>query len=617
MKPTRSGLLNPSAMLGILLLGGCTGSVANPGHTTANGGPPGTGSAVGNNGTGTGNTGVTISGGGANSAGISGGGGTGSAGVVVTGGGASTGTSTGTGITGPNSACDGLTSRRVRRLAMREYANVVSDLLGPAAAATLTTTIQSDNLGDNLVEGFDNQSSFLSVSGPLQEDIADLAATLSSQANPTTLAPCATAAGSPTCLQTFIRSFASKAYGRPMADDEFTRALAVANMGQDYATQVRLVVELILQSPGTLYVSELGSPTAPVASGQSVPLTQYEIASQLSFLLTGTRPDTTLLTAAQNTGFTKSTDILSEAQRLLATAPAKASLARFIDGWMDMEPLAGFPKDPTVFPTLTPAILTAMQQEFDQFVTTQLAGGDGTIASFMTGTSTNIPAALAPIYGTDLLPSGALDPKHRQGILSLPGVLTIHSGASHSGPVERGLLIRRQLLCQNVPGPPPNALAQLANGSPLDAVDTKTTTRQKLDMHLTDPSCAACHASFDPIGYGFEQMDGIGKFRTTENGITVDSTGQLTGTTAADGSSVDGPFVGPAQLSSMLAKSQLLESCMVDHFFSFSQARPTVQTDACVISDWASKFSQGGGHIKDLVLTAVVHPNFVNRKDDR
>jgi hypothetical protein len=152
---------------------------------------------------------------------------------------------------------------------------------------------------------------------------------------------------------------------------------------------------------------------------------------------------------------------------------------------------------------------------------------------------------------------------------------------------------------------------------PLDPADKTTTTRQKLDSHVSDPSCSACHASFDPIGFGFEQMDGIGRFRATENGMPVDSSGQLTGTAAVDGSSVDGAFVGPAQLSSMLAQSKLLEACMVDHFFNFLQARPTLPTDACVVADWASKFSQGGGHIKDLVLTAVVHPSFVNRKDDR
>ena len=515
---------------------------------------------------------------------------------------------------GVASTCDGLTNRRLRRLSIREYANVVSDLLGPSAGTAVVSALPADDL----ITGFDNQGNQAPWHlSPFPETTADLAATLASQANPTTLAPCATATGSTACLQTFIRSFANKAYGRPLADDEFMRINAVANMGQDYATSVRLVVELVLQSPGMVYVTELGSPTAPVASGKPIALTQYEIASQISFLLTGSRPDPTLLKNAEATGFTKPADILSEAQRLLATAPAKATLTRFIGGWMDMPPLADTLKDPKVFAALTPTVLTAMQQEFDQFVTTQLAGGDGTISSFMTGTSTNVPAALAPIYGSDLLPSG-LDPKHRKGILSLPAVLTVHSGANHSGPVERGLLVRRQLLCQYIPGPPADVLNNPNTATALDPSVTTTTTRQKLEtVHLNEPRCSVCHASFDPIGLGFEQMDGIGRFRTTENGLPVDSTGQLTLTQATDGSNVDGAFEGPAQLAGMLAKSKLLETCMTEHFFSFVQARPAVTSDKCVVNDWASAFSQGGGHIKDLVLSAVVHSNFVNRKEDR
>ncbi|MES1204649.1 MAG: DUF1588 domain-containing protein [Pseudomonadota bacterium] len=282
-----------------------------------------------------------------------------------------------------------------------------------------------------------------------------------------------------------------------------------------------------------------------------------------------------------------------------------------------MPPLADTLKDPDFYPTLTPAVLTAMQLEFDQFVTTQLNGGDGTISSFMMGTSTNVPPALAPIYGADLLPTG-LDPKKRRGILSLPAVLTIHSGANHSGPVERGLLVRRQLLCQYVPGPPAAAVDRITMNNPLNSTDTTMTTRQKLEkVHLDEPSCKACHATFDPIGFGFEQMDGIGRFRTTENGMPIDSTGQLTNTMALDGTSVDGAFEGPAQLSVMLAQSKLLEACMAEHFFSFAQARPALTTDKCVAADWAAKVSQAGGHIKDLVLSSVAHSTFVNRKDDR
>lgn len=595
----RSIFVNGCILVG-LLLAGCTGRVEGGSKPPA-GGPAATGAPVGPGSTGTGNSGALPGTG--SVPGITTGAGGGGSGMNVVAPG--TGSGTGTAV-----SCDGLTSRRLRRLSIEEYSNVVSSFLGAPAGATALTTLPQDVA----VDGFDAGSLYVSPS--LHDAIADLAATLASQVSPTTLAPCATATGSPTCLQTFIRSLATKAYGRPIADDEFTRLNTMASAGEDYATQVRLVVEFMLQSPGLLYVTEMGSPTTPVASGKAVPLTQYEVASQLSFLLTSSRPDDTLLKAAETTGLAKPTDIVSQAQRLLTTDPrAKVALTRFINGWMNMGPLSDFPKDPDMFPAITPAVLTAMQQEYDQFVTTQLNGGDGTVSSFFMASTTNVPKALAPIYGADLLATG-VDPNRRRGFLSLPAVLSVHSGYDHSGPVERGLLVRRQLLCQYIPGPPQDALDKIAL-NPIDATDPSMTTRQKLDAHLNEPSCQACHVSFDPIGFGFEQMDGIGRFRTTENGKTVDSTGMLTATAAVDGSSVDGPFVGPAQLSGMLAQSKLVEVCMTEHFFDFAQARLSVAGDKCVISNWAAKFSQGGGHIKDLVLTAVADPNFVNRKDDR
>jgi hypothetical protein len=500
---------------------------------------------------------------------------------------------------------EGLTSRRVRRLALREYYNVLSDLLGANAAAEAKTKLGAEPR----VAGFDNQDSYLFVSPSLMESISDLAATLASKADLAVVAPCSTAGGSPTCQQTFIRSFASKAYGRPLTDEEFTRATSVAATGQDYATSVRLIIEMVLQSPSLLYVSELGAASAPVASGQPVRLTPHEMASQLSFMLSGGRPDATLLKAVETTGLATPADVQREAERMLATDRAKVELKRLIDGWLDMAPVSEAPKDLSVFPAFTPAVVAAMQEEYDSFVATQLAGGEGTLSSFMTATSTKIPSALAPIYGADLQGS-ALDPQHRRGVLSLPGLLTFHSADYHSGPVERELLVRRQLLCQYIPGPPQSALDRIA-ANPVDSTDTTKTTRQKFEVHVNEASCKGCHQSFDPIGFGLEQMDGLGRFRTQENGLPVDSSGELAG---AD---VGGKFEGPAQLSLLLAQSKLLESCMVQHFFKFAQARPPAASDACVVQDWGGKFSQSGGRIKDLVLNYVVHPSFANRKDDR
>lgn len=585
-----------------LALAGCTGSIGDPADSQLAGaggaGSSGTvlaGGYAGTSGGATAGSGNSMPSAGSSSAGSGGA-------LGVNSGGAGSGAGM---APTPCTGSQGLTTRRVRRLALREYVNVVADLIGDRAAAEAKTKLGSEPR----VGGFDNQDDYLFVSPSLMENISDLAASLASEADPAKIAACATSSGSPACLESFIRSFSEKAYGRPLTDEEFARAKTVAATGQDYATSVRLVIELVLQSPNMLYVTELGPATQPVTSGQPVRLTSYEMASQLSFLLTGRRPDPTLLQAVEKSNFETPSDVLRETERMLSSDLAKAELKRFIDGWLDMAPISEAPKVPDVFPDFTPAVVAAMQQEYDQFITTQLKGGEGKLSDFMTATSTNIPSALAPIYGSDLS-GGVLNQQHRRGVLSLPGLLTFHSADYHSGPVERGLLVRRQLLCQYIPGPPASVLDIIAK-NPVDTADATKTTRQKFEVHVNEDSCRVCHSSFDPIGFGLEQMDGLGRFRTMENGLPVDSSGELTG---AD---VGGKFEGPAQLSTLLSQSKLLESCMVEHFFKFAQARPPTTEDACVVQNWANDFAHSGGTIKNLVLSYVVHPNFANRKEDR
>lgn len=592
---------NSSAFIGALVsaaLLGCTGNIEDADPNAA-------GTAGVSNGK-AGNGPIGGPGGGGASGGSSGSPTSGSGGVEGPGPAAGTGAGAGVGAGGGGVAsCDGLTERRVRRLSRREYSNVVGDLLG----APLGAEAHADLPFEPRIGGFDNQNSELYVSPSYQSTLADLAEKLASKVDPTTAAPCTTSGGSPACLQTFIKSLATKAYGRPPTEAEIASLSTVAATGESYATSVRLVVEVVLQQPQFVYVSELGPVEAAAAPGHAVPLTPYEIASQLSFLLLGTRPDADLIKAAETSRFATAADIQAQVERLLKTERAKTDLARFVVGWLDMAAIAEAPKAADAYPELTPAVTAAMQQEFDSFVATQLKGGDGVMSSFLSAVSTNVPAALAPIYGADL--NGAtLNPERRRGVLSLPGFLTFHSTDHSSGPVERGLFVRTQLFCQPVPPPPPEVVDRLAL-MPIGAGDAMRTTRQKFEMHLDEASCRACHAAFDPIGFGMESMDGLGRFRTVENGLPVNSKGELSGT------DVDGPFEGPGQLAEMLSKSSLLETCMVDHFFRFAQARATTASDKCVVDDWKAKFTQGGGRMKDLIYAYVTHSTFANRKDDR
>jgi hypothetical protein len=512
----------------------------------------------------------------------------------------------GTGGTGAGT-CASSATRRIRRLSQREYFNVVSDLLGPAAVTQAAGMLPPEPN----IAGFDNQDVALRVASAFQEGIANVAQKLSAALDATKLAPCATAAGSTACVQTFAQSFARKAYGRAPTADELQRLLTVAATGESYAVSIQLVVETVLQSPYMLYATELG-PDAP-AAGPSITLTQEEIATRLSLLLTGARPDDNLLKAAEAGQLSTRDQITNAVTRLLATPRAKQQLMLLVKGWINLGAVADAPKNPTVFPALTPAVVAAMQEEVDAFIDAKVNAGQGTFLSLLTDTSTHIPAALTVIYGNDLSSPGGvptLDPQRRRGIISLPGVLTYHSADQHSGPIERGLTVRRQLLCNPVPPPPPDVV-QMISQRPVDPNDKNKTTRQKYEDHKTQAFCAACHNQFDPLGFGLEEMDGIGRYRTTENGLPVDSSGMLANT------DVDGPFTGAAALSQKLASSKMFQTCFVWQFFRFAESRAPEATEQCLVNDWSDALTKGGGHFRDLLVEYVTRPEFVARKEDR
>jgi hypothetical protein len=444
----------------------------------------------------------------------------------------------------------------------------------------------------------------------LHDAISSLAATIAAGADPTLLAPCSEPSGSAACLDAFERSFTERAFGRPANASELAQLAAITATAEDYATSVRLVIEYVLQSPPMLYVSELGAEDAPPTPGQPIALTPYEVASQLSFLLTGERPDAALLERARTGALATADGVRAETERLLASESAIVELARFVGGWLDMAPIADAPKSAEAFPELTPEIVGAMQAEYDTFVSSQLRDGGGSLQAFLTVQSTEIPSALGIIYGADLLGGASLDPTRRRGVLALPGFLAYHAADHHSGPVERGLFVRRQLLCHTVSSPPADVLTEITQ-NPVQPGDATATTRQKFEVHLNEDSCAGCHIQFDPIGFGLEEMDGIGRYRTTEHGLPVDSTGELLDT------DVDGPFQGVVELSQKLAQSQMLGDCFVHHYFRFALSRPAGDGDGCALERWQATFAQSGGRLRDLVLTSVEDAAFLTRRDDR
>jgi hypothetical protein len=150
-------------------------------------------------------------------------------------------------------------------------------------------------------------------------------------------------------------------------------------------------------------------------------------------------------------------------------------------------------------------------------------------------------------------------------VLSLPGFLAHHSAHEHTAPVQRGLFIRSRLLCDEVPAPPPSALASVPNPG-----DRSVTNRKKYAQHATAPQCAGCHQFMDPIGFGLENFDCVGRHQKTDNGFPVDASGSLVGT------DVDGPFTGPAELGTKLAGSAQVRRCFAQNLWRAAMGRAVV-----------------------------------------
>jgi hypothetical protein len=506
--------------------------------------------------------------------------------------------------------CASVTRRRVRRLTQEEYELAVTELFGAPP------DLIAWSAPDVLVHGFDTNADALSISSGNLDDFALSAELLAGAADVASLAPCPDGTPPEACATTFAASFAERAYGRPLVRDEVERFVRVYRTGavpDGYEAGIRLAIEAVLMSPNFLYRAELGD--ASVGSNGELSMSPLEVANALAFAITGTRPDAELRDRATNDAAFLSEGVLrEEAARLAAEPSARLHLARFLRGWLGIRDLRAINKIPILFPEFTPGLKADLDHELGLFLGHVLGEGGGTLSSLFGASMTFANArVLGSVYAFDYaaapeVPADgsfapiSLDPARRRGVLSLGGWLSAHSPVHRSSPVDRGLAIRSRLFCQTLPPPPPDAIT-----SAPDRSDGVTTTRQKFEMHTASPACSGCHVMIDPIGFGFEMMDGMGRFRDNEAGLPVDSSGMLTDT------DVDGPFRGPAELADKLVRSRQVRDCFVTQIFRYVEGREERAEDDCELSRLKQAFARGDGGIVELLLHMVLRGSFGRR----
>jgi hypothetical protein len=499
--------------------------------------------------------------------------------------------------------------RNLRRLSAREYNNVVRDLLGD-------TTQPADQFGQEVyTNGFDNGSDSLTAQGTDVVAFQGAAESLAANAVANNLAALVAGCNPATdpaqaCISAFLGDFAPKAYRRPLTATEQQRLQTVYAAGAatgGLKGGIQLMLEAVLQSPNFLYREELGAPDPSLPKGV-VRLTDYEVASEVSFLLTGSMPDAMLFAAAQSGTLKSVDDIQREATRLLGSPQARAAFRSFFHQWMATDQVSTVNKDSAIYPSFNPALATSMAKELDQYFDQILWSGTGSLREFLTSPQSFLDSSLAKtIYNVQAPGNGfqpiVLDAQTREGILTRAGFLAAHSDVDSSGPVPRGVFVLNSMLC----GPPLSPPANVPPAPPVaDAVAMHQTTRQRFDMHLNQAFCKGCHSTIDGVGFGFEEFDGMGVHRTTENGSPVDTSGNL------QGSDVDGPFVGVSQLAQKLAGSKEMLSCYIKQAYRYAMGQEETQGSQASLAAMQSHFT-ADSHMTDAFKSLMADPTFVQR----
>jgi hypothetical protein len=509
---------------------------------------------------------------------------------------------------GGPATCTGETPapRMLRLLTRREYERTVSDLLGVAAPDTSNVPVEPR------VRGFDNNAAASVVTSRHVDEYVSLAEKLAVSAlesQRARLVPCDGAQSG--CSRQVIERLGLRAFRRPLSSDEIEAYLALfaADLTEgSFDKGVELVVQAMLISPSFLYRAEMGR-----AQGDGTfALTPYETASALSYTLIGSMPDDELFAAAAEGRLSTTSELEAQARRLLADPRARDQLAEFATQWLRTESLLSTNKDSAIFPGFSDAVRTAMAEEQRRFLTELFFDPDATFDDLFNADYVFVNDALASFYG---LPSPGADfarvdapaASGRGGLLGLGAVMASHAHSNESSPIRRGLFVRDRILCQELPPPPAN----LDTTPP--GLDFSLTTRERFAQHTADENCASCHKFIDGVGFGLEGFDGVGAFRSTENGKPLDTSGTLVGLDSLSGSDTHS-FDGPRELAELLAGSDSAQACVARQYYRFARGYREEATSDCSVDRLGKEFREGGLKLNDLLVAPVRLKDFLVRQ---
>ena len=480
------------------------------------------------------------------------------------------------------------------RLTRAEYDQTVRDLLGVEGSP-------ADSFPDTLSGGFGFE---VGISPAQFELYASAAGDLADAVDPESLFECSTTEHSEgECGQVFIERFGLRAFRRPVPADVAERLGAVFETGLTqggYENGLRLTLRAMLQSPYFLYKVETDRST--VVAGDIVSLDGWERASRLSYLLWGSMPDDALFDAAAAGQLATAEQVAEQARRMLDDPRAREPVTQLFVDWLhldlDNERVQGLPEG-------VPAM---MEEETARFIEDLVFDERGSLEDLLTARHTFVNEELAEIYGIEGVSGDEwtrveLDGEERAGVLTHASWLATTAAEGSAAPVFRGLFVRQELLCQQLPEPPGEIPPFSDSGTETDSL------RDRLAQHRENPACAGCHTYMDPLGFGFENYDGAGRFQLEGPGGTIDASGEVIDTTDSDGA-----FYGAVELVERLAVSDDVRQCMANQLLRRALGRLEGGEDACSLRRMDEAFTASGYELQTLLVAVTQTDAFLYRR---
>jgi mono/diheme cytochrome c family protein len=409
-----------------------------------------------------------------------------------------------------------------------------------------------------------------------------------------------------TAAEASLKDFARRAFRRPPTADEVTRLMKLYRtataQGDPFEQAIKLPLKAILVSPHFLFRIEAD----PKEPEQVRTLNDFELATRLAYFLWSSTPDETLYRLAEKNELRKPGVLPAQIKRMLADPKATALTQNFAGQWLMLRNILSLSPDNGTFKTWDESLRQAIIRETELFFE-HVVREDRSVLEFLDANYTFLNDRLSWHYGVPGVKGGEfrkveLKDRRRGGLVTQASILLVTSNPTRTSPVKRGKWVYENILGLT---PPPAA----PDVPELEKTELKGSLRQRMEQHRSNPACAGCHAKLDPLGFGLENFDGIGKWRDTDDGFKVDASGVL-----PDGST----FNGPAELRKvLLGKADMFRRCLAEKLLTYALGRGLDYRDKCVLDDLVKKLKSGNDTFSALVLGIVETDAFHKRRGKR